>query len=199
MKRSILAVAAAVPLLAAVAPVEAAPKKPAPRKPVCFQIKDASNDATGNGTGAVATPNDPSSDIVSGDIATNGQWVTAVLRLSSVAENATNSPFGRAYSVSFLGGGRVVTLRGLVSPAGNSWFGGKGQGKVDAATNTVWIHAKLSDLGVTLKPNDKLTELKASTARWVGTTTASLGIVDTAVAAAPYVVGWPTCLAKVGP
>lgn len=198
MKRQILAAAVVLPILASVAPAQAA-KRPPARKPVCFQIKDAPNDATGNGTGAFDTPNDPSSDILSADIASDATWVTAVVRASSVAENATNSPSGRAYDVSFLAHNKVITLRALVSSTGEKYFGGLGQGRVDTVKNEVWIHVKIADLGIPLKPNDKLTQLRATTSRWVGTTDASLGGVDNAVGPAAYVAGWPTCLPKVGP
>lgn len=198
--RQIVAVAALVPLVAGVAPADAAKRRPPPpRKPVCQQIKDAPNDATDNGTAAVPTQNDPSSDILSADVATNGTWLTVALRLASVEPNTTNAPTGRAYDVSFLAGGRVTTIRAKVSPAGNDFFNGKGQGSIDTATNTVYTHVKLADLGITLKPTDKLEQLKATTQRWVGTTNSGLGVVDSAVGVAPYALGWPTCLPKVGP
>ena len=198
--RHIVAVAALVPLVAAVAPADAAKRKPPPpRKPVCLQIKDAPDDATGNGTGAAPTPNDPSSDIVSADVATNATWLTAVIRLASVDENLTNAPTGRAYTLTFLAGGRVQTVRAKISPAGAEYFDGKGQGAVDAAAKTIVVHAKLADFTAPIKPNAKLEQLKVTTQRWLGSSTASLGVVDTAVGVAPYVVGWPTCLPKVGP
>lgn len=196
--RHIVAVAALVPLVAAAAPADAAKRKPPPRKPVCLQIKDAPDDATGNGTGAAPTPSDPSSDIISADVATNATWLTAVIRLASVDENLTSSPTGRAYTVTFLTGGRVQTVRAKISRAGAEYFEGKGQGAIDAAAKTVVIHAKLADFTVPIKPNAKLEQLKATTQRYVGSV-ASLGVVDTAVGVAPYVVGWPTCVPKVGP
>ena len=197
--RQIVAIAALVPLVAGVAPADAARRKPAPRKPVCYQIKDAPGDATDNGTAAVPMQNDPSSDILSADVATNGTWLTAAIRVASVEPNTANAPTGRAYDLSFLAGGRVTTIRAKVGPTGNDFFNSKGQGRVDTATNTIYTHVKLADLGITLKPTDKLEQLKATTQRWVGTTTSGLGIVDSAVGVAPYALGWPTCLPKVGP
>jgi hypothetical protein len=69
-------------------------KKPKPVPPVCNLIIDDKGDGAG-----LIDANDPSLDIVGGDIASNATKVTAVIRLDGapVAAGNKNSPEGAAY------------------------------------------------------------------------------------------------------
>src|SRR3712207_5332501 len=137
--RKILAVATVAPLLFGVAAADAAPKKkPAPKKPVCNLIKDAKGDATGTGSPA-AGPNDPNLDILTADVATNASTLTAVFRLSAFGSAEDSSPLGRTYTFSFVAGTQTVSLRTVVSQAGNVWAGGNGTGTVDTAKKEVRV------------------------------------------------------------
>lgn len=192
-----LAAASAVSLLLGVSAAEAAKPKP---KPVCNLVKDAKGDATDNGTSAVAMPNDPNLDIITADVASNTKTVTGVIRLAALDGQGSTAPAGAAYTMSFLVKGTVVVLRAYVSPAGESFADGTGtalSGKVDRAKKEIRIHAPIASLPVQFKAKDKITEIKAQSARWVGSTPISLGLVDNAISPAAYVAGTLSCV-KIG-
>lgn len=191
----ILATAALVPLVVGVGAADAAKPKPKPKPKTCFIMTDIAKDGTGtgNGTPAVA-PDDPSLDLLSADIATNAKTLTAVWRVSNVTPaNTTSAPTGRAYTTTFNVRGQVVTVRAILSPAGDKWGDG-GTGKVDPAKNEVRMHIPLAKLAVPIKPNEKLTDFSATTWRWVGTTNATLGLVDRANGVKTYNATWPSCV-----
>lgn len=203
MNRKTLAAAVTVPLLLGVSAVDAAPKKKAP-KPVCNLVTDAKGDATDTGGTGAKAPNDPNLDILRADISSNATTLTALIGLSTLDDSENSSQTGRSYVVTFSVHGKTVTVRGITSPAGDKWADGNGTGKVDKAAKQVRIHvplaklAEMAQLPQPLKPGVKVTAISASTWRWVGTTEATLGIVDRATGAGPgYTLGAPSCV-KVG-
>lgn len=196
--RKTLAATAALSLLFGVPAATAAVKKKP--KPVCNLVKDAKSDATDNGTSAVATPNDPNLDIITADVASNTKTVTGVIRLAALDGQGSTSPTGAAYTMSFLVKGTVVVLRAYVSPAGETFADGTGKaltGKVDRAKKEIRIHAPIASLPVQFKAKDKITEIKAQSARWVGSSPVSLGLVDSGISPTAYLAGALSCV-KVG-
>jgi hypothetical protein len=181
-----LALVPAIALIALVAPVaDAAPKKVAP---VCNTITDPAGD-----TFAARSQNDPpagsptygpqddSLDVISGDLASDGKVVTAVVRIKKLSRSVQTSPTGITAAVGFLigGGDTVVRLQAvLVSgqadrfevsaippdnlPNQPSTYVGDVTGVVDLAKNEVRITAPAAMLapygelkpGVALVPNE---------------------------------------------
>jgi hypothetical protein len=196
--RKTLTATAALSLLFGIPAASAAVKKPP--KPVCNLVKDAKGDATDNGTNAVAMPNDPNLDIVTADVASNANTVTGVIRLAALDGQGSTAPTGAAYTLSFLVKGTVVVLRAYVSPAGESFADGTGKaltGKVDKAKKEIRIHAPIASLPVQFKAKDKVTEIKAQSARWVASSPVSLGLVDNGISPTTYSAGALSCV-KVG-
>lgn len=191
--RKLLALAAIAPLVLGVAAADAAAKKPAP-KPVCKLLTDGAADATGTGT-TVAGPNDPNLDLVSVDVATNATTLTAVIRLTAFGSNGDTSPYGRAYDVAYVVNGKSTTLRSVIGPAATTWANGLGTGSV--VGNEIHVHVPLAKLPVPLKPGTKLTDLGATSYRWVAGTDAVVSVSDRANGGKPYVAGYPSCV-KVG-
>ncbi|HWL37274.1 MAG TPA: hypothetical protein VNQ77_13915 [Frankiaceae bacterium] len=190
-----LAAAAAVSLLLGVSAAEAA--KPKPKKPVCNIVKDAKDDATGNGSGIFATPNEPTLDIVSADVATNANMLTAVFRLAALEATPSTAPTGRMFNLTFTARGTTVTVDARVNPVGNVWNRGKGSGIVDPAKKEVRLHVPFSALPFPLKANEKITNLRASSWRWGANQDITLGLVDDVQTKSSYVHAWPSCV-KVG-
>lgn len=83
-------------LVAAVALAGLAGSAAAAPKPVCNIIVDAVGDDT-----LVVTPSDPSTDLVSGDVASDAKTFTAVLRVSKLANPNPRAPFGQSYFLVF--------------------------------------------------------------------------------------------------
>jgi hypothetical protein len=182
-----LALVPLVALVAAVAPVaDAAPKakaKPKP-KPSCMAITDPKGDTFAvrfqDAQGAYG-PQEDALDIVSGDLASDGKVVTAVVRLSKLSRAINLSPTGFTVGLDFLIGGSdaVVRLQAnlirnapdrfevAVRPADAvpntpSTFVGTVTGVVDEKLGEVRIHAPAELLapfgpvkpGVKLTPNE---------------------------------------------
>lgn len=85
---------------------------PADAGPACEILKDASGDA-GYGpltTGPKVIPGDPSDDIISGDIASDGKTVTAVIRLAKVEATNSVAPMGHAWYFDFTAPGATSGL-----------------------------------------------------------------------------------------
>jgi len=90
MKLRTSVLAAAVTMAALAGSATAAPK------PVCNIITDAVGDDT-----VVATPSDASVDLVSGDVASDAKTITAVIRVSKLANPNPRAPFGQSYFMVF--------------------------------------------------------------------------------------------------
>lgn len=97
--RPVLAVFAAVAVVAGGAVASAAPAKPS-----CNLIEDAKADTflirSQDSAGAYG-PNESAVDIVSGDIATDGKTITAVLRIAKLAKSSGTAPTGLSFRVQF--------------------------------------------------------------------------------------------------
>ncbi len=196
--RTLLATALLLPLCAGITTADAAVKKKPPvRKPVCNLVRDAKGDATGFGGVPNTAPNDPNTDILSVDLATNATTLTVAFRVDAMEANPTGSPTGRSFELSFAGRGGNQSLRVVLSPAGNVFPTGSTAQVVDTAKKEIRFSVAIASLTTKVKPNDKITGLRATSARYVGPTNVTLGNVDTATTNATYVSGWPSCV-KVG-
>ncbi|MCU1672095.1 MAG: hypothetical protein JWN77_208 [Frankiales bacterium] len=189
----------------------AAPK--AKVKPVCNLFTDQA----GDGTGFLLTdqnylPNDPQLDIVSGDVASDGKQITAVLRLSALDKTDSNAPTGRTYYVNFGIADVELNLSAAVDQDGVATFqagyqdtaGRAGLGAVtgvlDTAKKEVRITAPLSIFAekLPLKAGTKLEYVEGLAQRYVGNRTVGRGITPSADATDPgssYTIGAPSCVA----
>lgn len=171
-----------VPVLALAA--VAATSAQAAAKPSCNTIRDAKGDtfAVRSQDGVAAYgPQDDGLDITSGDLASDGKVVTAVVRLSKLSRAVQTSPTGLTVGLDFLIGqsDSVVRLQAVlatnqadrfevsakaVGAVANtpSTFVGEVKGVVDPAKNEIRITAPAAMLapygaikpGVKLFPND---------------------------------------------
>lgn len=126
--------------------------------PSCNLIVDAKGDDT-----AVATPSDASSDLVSGDVASDGTTLTAVIRTDKLANPNPRAPFGQSFFMVFSvkGAADPLFVSAGLYPTGNEFtFGyqgvdptnglntsyslGEGTGIVDLAKSEVRVHIPLA-------------------------------------------------------
>lgn len=220
-----IAAALAVALASAgLTAAEAAPKKPAP---VCNLVTDDKNDTfafrSQDSTATRGTPYDPAFDIVSGDIASDGKVITAVVRLASVAP-AQTSPQGRGYAFDFLlptseltASMRAVLINGQAPyfeatykdasiPNSPSTFLATVTGKVDEGKKEIRITAPVGvfkSLGPIVK-NTLITPAgdAATSGRAIPPSPGVAGqpvatryvFADVATTSKPYRVGTPSCV-----
>jgi hypothetical protein len=166
--------------------------KPAP-KPVCNLVQDPSGDAPFDvtlGLAANSMPNDPNGDILSADLSSDGKFVTAVIRVKSIATPGTTWPLAHFYMLSWTAPGHdsPVYLGGVVdpNPAAGAVFGpqfvfGDGgtfqgallcynidstavKGTIDTAKNTLTLSVPISAISAFGKftPGNKFSGLEAS-------------------------------------
>ena len=198
--------ALALALLPALLAAGAATAAPAKAKPVCDLIKDAAGD------GAVVTAS-ADLDILSGDLASDGKKITAVLRLAGDPSAANPQALGgKNYYVSFTAGGQPQFLAAEFAPVLGATYStgfeedvnGVGNktsdtepatGKVDG--NVITITAPLSAFGgrASLKPGKKLSGLTAEVFALVGTgaTGGLLALADDATGSG-YTAGAASCV-----
>ena len=180
---------AVVPLLLVAgitAPVADAAPKP---KPSCLTISDPKGDTFAvraqDGEGAYG-PQEDALDIVSGDLASDGKVVTAVVRLASLSRAVATSPTGLTVGVDFLIGSSaesVVRLQAVL-PSGSadrfevsakaidalpnvpSTYVGEATGVVDEKKGEIRITAPAALLAPygALKPGTKLIPNEAESA-----------------------------------
>lgn len=198
----------------------AAPAKP---KPVCNLISDAKDDTfalRSQDSEGVYGPQEDALDIVSGDIASNGKVLTAVLRVKKMALSAGSSPNGLSFRVQFTHGGldedTNLFLSGRASGTNQVFTAGSRaitanistkladvKGVFDLAKSEVRITAPLdvfTSLGGGIKTGTKLqlAELDQTASRFVGVNpatgadTATFADVTTSVSS--YTVGAPSCV-----
>jgi hypothetical protein len=180
--------------------------------PVCNLFTDPA----GDGTGFVLTdqnylPNDPQLDIVSGDVASDGKSITAVLRLSALEATDTNAPTGRTYYVNFGIGDVELNLSAALDQDGAATYSagfqdtasraglGEVTGVLDLAKKEVRIHAPLAIFAekLPLKAGTKLEYVEGLAQRYVGNRTAGRGVTPSADATEPgkaYTIGAPSCV-----
>lgn len=193
--RPVLAVAVCAALAAGSGIAAAAPK------PVCNLITDPAGDSIGP---------TQTLDVVSGDIASTKKTITAVIRVTSLAETDATSPTGTSWSIRFNAAGAelpyyILAQKTSRGPAGFS-FGqingntletlGGATGIIDVAKKEVRIHVKASDLRI--KPGTKLTDLMAQGRRFVGDS-ALVGLYlnadsTDATTSKPYTMGAASCV-----
>jgi hypothetical protein len=182
---------ALVPLVAAgalVAPMaEAAPKAPK-AKPACMTITDPKGDtfaARSQDQQGVYGPQEDGLDVVSGDLASDGKTVTAVVRIAALSRAINLSPTGFTAGVDFRIGisDTVVRLQANIIrnqpdrfevaarpadavPNTPSTFVGVVTGVVDEKAGEVRIHAPAAMLDPfgPIKPGVKLTPNEAESA-----------------------------------
>lgn len=183
----------------------------APAKPVCNLVQDLK----GDGTGFVFTdedylPNNPQLDLISGDIATQGKTITAVIRTDQLALSDANSPTGRAYYANFLVGEAQLFLSAALDGAGAATFTGgftetrrtslgAATGVIDVAKKEVRISAPLSLFAEKAKITNgtKIQDLNLLAQRYVGHRSAggATPSADDALGGKTYVAGAKSCVA----
>ena len=176
-----LALVPVTALVALIAPAAMAAPKVAP---ACNTITDPAGDTfavRSQDQQGVYGPQDDSLDVVSGDLASDGKVVTAVIRIKKLSRTVQTSPTGLTASLGFLIGGGDTQVRlyaGLVTgrpdrfevgalaadalPNTPSTYVGEATGVVDLAKNEVRITAPAALLapygalkpGTTLFPNE---------------------------------------------
>jgi hypothetical protein len=180
----------------------------APAKPVCNLLSDAKGDAYPT-TAMPAGPSDDTLDIVTADVATNKKTITAVIRLTKVAEQSDTSPTGYHMVFNF-------TAPGATNPLYLQYFSGNdaleasfdygyddavngltslgnADGVVDLAKNEIRISAPLSGFAdqASIKPGQKLGDLAVQATRDL---LILLPYADIADGGAAYTVGAPSCV-----
>lgn len=212
MRARLLRPALAAGLLGVLATAGLAGAAPA-AKPVCNLFTDAKDD----GTGFLLTdrnylPNDPQLDILSGDVASNGKTITAVLRLADLQASDSSAPTGRTYYVNFGVGEVELNLSAAVDSDGSATFAagfqdtasraglGAATGVLDLAKKEVRIHAPLSIFKdkAALKAGSRIDYVEGLAQRYVGNRTAGRGITPSADATDPgrsYSIGARSCVA----
>lgn len=200
-----LTVAGSLGLVAGAGLAGAAPK------PVCNLVTDA----TGDGTGFVMTdmdylPNDPNLDLVSGDVATKGRTVTAVIRTAELALSDPAAPTGRAHYANFTVGGTTLYLSAALNGSGAATYSagyldttrqglGAVTGTIDVAKKEVRISAPVSIFAAQAKIKDgtKIMDLNLLAQRYVGdrAVVGATPSADEATGGKTYTAGAPSCVA----
>lgn len=199
----------------------------APVKKVCNNVKDGMGDtfaARTQDAEGVYGPQEDALDIVSADIASDGKFVTAAIRMVSMG-TAQTSPYGKGYAFDFMlpSSPNVITLRAIVPNSGApifeasykdpevpnspSTFLGSAIGVVDDKKKEVRISAPVSlfaslgeiKKGTILAPPE---DSSASAGRAVPVVPGVAGaptptrftFADVALDAKPYKVGTPSCV-----
>jgi hypothetical protein len=209
MRRTLLCGAVLVSALAGPAGAAAA------KKPTCNLVVDAADDASWPG-GAPA-----SLDIVSGDIASDGKDITAVIRVKKYTDPDTSAGVGRKWVMTFKAPGQPVPLYlmaindpVLLAPTydfgtvrtdlvGQRTFqrGGGAKGTLDAARNEIRIHLPNGDFNkydVALGMRTTLSELTTEAFVMANNYNSYYDFsTDTAASKKTYAVGRASCV-KVG-
>ena len=179
-------------------------------KPVCNLVTDAE----GDGTGFVMTdrdylPNDPNLDLVSGDVATKGRTITAVIRTAELALSDPMSPTGRAYYANFSVGGTELFLSAALDGSGAATYSagyidttrqslGAVTGKVDPDKKEVRISAPVGIFAEQAKIKDgtKILDLNLLAQRYVGDRAVggATPSADDATGGKTYTAGAPSCV-----
>lgn len=198
----------------------AAPAKP---KPVCNLITDEKNDTfalrSQDAQGAYG-PQEDALDIVSGDLASDGKVLTAVLRVKKMALSSGTAPNGLSFRVQFTHGGldedTNLFLSGRASGTAQVFTAGSRaitanlstkladvKGVFDVTKSEVRISAPLEvfkSLGGGIKKGTKLqlADLDQTASRFItvnpatGADTATFA--DVGNSASSYTVGAPSCV-----
>jgi hypothetical protein len=186
-------------------------KKP---KPVCNLLVDDKGDA-----GFAAPANDPSLDVLSADIASDGKKITGAIRLAGAPSGVDPlAPSGRTYHLEFYGqgGANPVFLSYLVTPtAASGTYGyydpvttvntGIAEATSKVVGNTIYLTAPIGAFAPygKFKPGSKITGLSVTNGRMVGayvdsgTYLYNSPVADSAEGGKVYTAGSLSCV-KVG-
>ena len=193
-------IALAVLVLAVATPAHAAVKV----KPACNLVKDSGGDAYVVPGTANQQTYDPSLDIVSADVAANGKYLSAVIRLKDLTEADSLAPAGRVWRLTVTNGTASVGLSTFVSTWGT--YFGQGTGTVDYTHNLIQMNIALADIPYAkIKVGDKLKNINVYANWMIGLNPAATfgygiepagGSTDSAVnTTVSYAVGYPSCVA----
>lgn len=176
----------------------------------CNLVVDEKSDATGFVfTDEDYVPNNPQLDLVSGDIASDGKTITAVVRLDQLALSDSSSPTGRTYYANFTVGEATLFLAAALDGAGAATYSGgfiearrsslgEATGVVDVAKKEVRISApvKLFTEKAKIVKGTKILDLNLLAQRYVGHRSVA-GVTPSADAAEggkAYIAGAKSCL-----
>ncbi|HEU0133011.1 MAG TPA: hypothetical protein VFQ85_18685 [Mycobacteriales bacterium] len=140
MRRVLIPLALVATALAPVAPAHAAK---APKK-VCNILKDPANDAGVANNALGPSFYDPTLDIVSVDLSSDGKVLTGVIRVRTLSENDNLAPVGRSWTISANAGTNTVSMAAYHSPFGQYFTTGKGS--FDFTRSEIRIHVALNDI-----------------------------------------------------
>ena len=180
----------------------------------CMLIQDKVGDAQDQPYTTPPSPNQPALDIVSGDVASNQNFVTTVIRVAQLGTALDSPGQDNQFQFTFWVGtdSRAVTTYAYRSADAESfWFavtpeGGGPEpsslatGVFDVAHNEVRVTIPLDQAahGRIIRPSTRFTHLAASTWRGYGLGKAYTSIatgLDTASSDKTYLVGSPSCVA----
>jgi hypothetical protein len=180
--------------------------------PVCKLVADPANDSGPLAAQSQTAGYDPSLDIVSADVASDGKNVTAVIRVKQLTAYTASapdagSPLGREWQFNLvINATHSYGLAAFDGPFGSNFTTGAKGGVFDYAHNEIRITQPLSALPFALPKGSVMNSLQATAystlqldpAAGFGNATI-LSLEDTAAAKAgtKYLAGTPSCV-KVG-
>lgn len=208
--RPLVLLAASAALVTGAAAASAAPKKPAPVKPVCNLVVDDAGDTfllRNQEVPGVYGPQEDALDIVSADLASDTKRITAVIRVKKLATTIATG-VGQGYEAQFLNDGENTLYLSATITNGTQAFSvgfrdptantatslGDASGVFDLAKNEVRISAPVSAFSA------QGTGVKPGTLLSIGTITASRNLVAVNVFAdvneggTTYKAGAPSCV-----
>jgi len=178
----------------------------------CSVITDPSGDATDASMGpatppssAPTPPNDDYLDLLSAGLASDGNVVTAVLRMKAIGPDVT-SPDTSFFMVHFKVGQQQLTLEASTTPIGmwNYWWfneatgdNGDAKGMVDTDRKEIRMTVPAESLSSLIRRGAKLTAINVRTGRFLPIGLGAFMTVDAAATQKPQVVGSHSCLKPV--
>lgn len=175
----------------------------------CNLVSDAKGDAGGFViTDPAPLPSNPQLDLVSGDIATKGKTITAVIRTAELGATDSQAPTGRAYYANFDAAGATLFLAVRIDGTGAaSYTGGfientrtslgPATGVIDTAKKEIRISAPLSlfNAQAAIKDGTAIQNLNLLAQRFVGAAGAgATPSADDALGGKTYTAGSPSCV-----
>ena len=179
-------------------------------KPVCNLITDATGDASATTAASVPGTSDGALDVLSADLAADKKVLTAVIRVSKLAESAATAPNGYSAVFTFSAPSapdvplymRYFSGSDLLDSSFEFGYDdatngltplGDAAGVLDTAKNEIRISAPLSGFSekAVLKQNDKLGTFDVAMSRDL---VALLVYADRATSGATYSVGAKSCV-----
>jgi hypothetical protein len=154
--RAVLLVLALLPVGAASSALAVTRPKP---KPVCNIMVDDTGDASYNNV-----PGDGNDDIVSGDLASNGKTITAVIRLASLAQPDPMAPTGQGFFVRWnaKGSDNQLFLSARTFPTGTQFAYGYSGADPTSGINTSYTLGAATGVVDTAKKEIRISAPNAS-------------------------------------